>query len=534
MPDLRHKYGHFWFKCLSKDHYLAQNTGFEWNRARCLWVTKNPAIAQKLIRYADFETKKSIRIAMATLTDAIAKSRAVTSTINPPVPAGLAYRSYQKAAVAFALGRPNVLLADEMGLGKTIQAIAIINMDASINTVLIICPASIKINWHRELSKWLIRYYSIVVVNSTDPWPTAAEIVIINYDILHRFKEKITIQKWDALIVDECHYAKNPDSKRAQMIIGNHLRKISPICAHRKIFLGGTPLENRPIEGWGIFNYLAPTVFRSFWHYAKRYCNAYQGKYGWDMTGASHLDELQQKLRSSIMIRRLKSEVLAELPPKVRQIIELPRNGFEGLLEKELMLWRKHTTADPHQNYNRFVEEVFKLLCAPNLRFDDISCLRHECALAKAPAVADFTLNALATAAKVVVFAHHHDVIDLLAQKFHQAKIPIVIVTGKTPLKKRQMFVDAFQQDSHVRIFIGNIQAAGVGLTLTAASQVIFAELDWVPGKVIQAEDRCHRIGQIDSVLVQHLVVNGSIDVNLIQTLIQKQQILDAALNARK
>jgi SWI/SNF-related matrix-associated actin-dependent regulator 1 of chromatin subfamily A len=534
MGVLKYKYQHYWLKGSLRDLKLAEAAGFEYNRARRLWHTKNPVIARKLIQFADSTAYEQIVKAAAIIDMAVAKSRATTGTINPPAPVGLKYHPYQKAGIAYALNRPNVLMGDEMGLGKTIQAAGVINMDASINTVLVICPAGLKINWRLELQKWLVRYFDIAIVNSRDSWPAGADVTIINYDILSKYKDAITATHWDALIVDECHYIKNPNALRTKMVVGDHRSKTPPIYARRKIFLGGTPIENRPIEGWPVFHFLAPAEFPNFWRYAKRYCAAYQGRHGWDMSGASHLDDLQQKLRTSIMIRRLKSEVLTELPPKVRQIIELPQEGFSELLQKERDIFCRHIAVTPEENYARFVKEAFTLLSTRGLQFEDIARIRHTCALAKAPAVADFVLDAIKTSSsKVVVFAHHHDVIDNLALRFHRAKISHVIVTGKTPLNRRQMHVDAFQKNSSVKIFIGNIRAAGVGLTLTAASHVIFAELDWVPGKVIQAEDRCHRIGQTDSVLVQHLVVNGSIDVNLIQTLIEKQRILDAALDTR-
>ncbi len=532
MASLFYKYRHYWFRCAFSERHLAETAGFTWDRAYSLWRTKNPVIARELVDYADPQTRAQLETDAAALEKALTASRAVDSDFNPPAPQGLAYRGYQRAGIAFALERDAALIADEMGLGKTIQAVGVINADPSINHVLIICPASLKINWQRELAKWLTRYFDLAVVNSTDPWPAAAEIVIINYDILHKYRPAILARPWDLLVVDECHYIKNVASRRTRMIVGDFKTQEAPIRARRKLFIGGTPIENRPIEGWAVFNYLAPKTFRSFWDYAKRYCAAYQGQNGWDMSGASNCQELQQKLRSTIMVRRLKSQVLTELPPKVRQIVELPGNGFKKLIKREIEVLKTHIETDPEKNWEQFCAEAYALLETRGLALEVIAAVRHEQALAKAPAVADFVLDALSTSPKVVLFAHHHDVIDCLENRFRSAGVAHVTVTGKTPLSLRQLNVDLFQSDAGTRVFIGNIQAAGVGINLTAASHVVFAELDWVPGKVIQAEDRCHRMGQKDSVLVQHLVVNGSIDVNLIQTLIQKQEVLDAVLDA--
>jgi SWI/SNF-related matrix-associated actin-dependent regulator 1 of chromatin subfamily A len=240
-----------------------------------------------------------------------------------------------------------------------------------------------------------------------------------------------------------------------------------------------------------------------------RYCDAYPGQWGWDYSGASNLDELNERLRSTVMIRRLKADVMKELPPKRRQIIEL-----SGALPK------------PEVDY---LAAVKALKNPGQIAFEEIARVRHEDALAKLPQVIEFIKDALEESEKIVVFAWHRDVIEGLTQAL--IDFSPVIVTGDTSLKNRQWAIENFQNEPHTRIFIGNIQAAGVGITLTAASHVIFAELDWTPGVVSQAEDRCHRIGQKDFVLVQHLVLSGSIDAKMAKILVAKQEVLDKALD---
>jgi superfamily II DNA/RNA helicase len=163
--------------------------------------------------------------------------------------------------------------------------------------------------------------------------------------------------------------------------------------------------------------------------------------------------------------------------------------------------------------------------------FTEISKLRHETAVAKIPSVIDFLHACLDDdGGKIVLFAHHHDVVNAIAQEFG---ISSVVLTGETGQTDRQAAVDRFQSDPDCKLFIGSITAAGLGITLTASSHVIFAELDWVPGNITQAEDRMHRIGQTNSVLVQHLVLDGSLDAQMARTLIEKQQVIDKALNDR-
>jgi hypothetical protein len=295
---------------------------------------------------------------------------------------------------------------------------------------------------------------------------------------------------------------------------------------------------NRPIEAWGLVSSLAPDAFPSFWRYVQRYCAARQDGYGWDFSGASNLGELQELLRGSCMVRRLKSEVLTELPAKRRQVVELDVNGDavavlrrerEAMaaiqdrmerLQAEVELAR---AADDEEGYRAAVRALGAGVTAA---FTELALVRHETALAKLPAVIEHLQN---VDGKVVVFAHHHDVVEAVAREFAGE---VAVVYGETSLAERDAAVTRFQTDQTCRVFVGSIGAAGVGLTLTAASHVVFAELDWVPGNMSQAEDRCHRIGQRESVLVQHLVLAESLDAHMANILVSKQEVIDAALNS--
>ena len=170
-----------------------------------------------------------------------------------------------------------------------------------------------------------------------------------------------------------------------------------------------------------------------------------------------------------------------------------------------------------------------KLKVAAQAHFTEMATLRRETAIAKAPLVAAHVRDAVDAGGKVVVFAHHHEVIDTLMSELDD--LGCVKLDGRDNMQARNAAVNAFQEDEDVNVFVGGIQAAGVGLTLTASSHVVFAELDWVPGNISQAEDRCHRIGQADQVLVQHLVFERSIDVRLARTLVSKQAVIDKALD---
>lgn len=470
-------------------------------------------------------------------------SRATDADIDIPCPDGLNYLGYQKAGIAFAKGKPGVLIADEMGLGKTIQAIGLINATAKIHRVLIISPATLKINWSRELKKWLTREMSIGIAGSkTFP---STDIVIVNYDVLHKWTKALSFY-WDLMICDECHLIKNPKTIRAKAIIGykpskkeilQGVKGKSGIPAKRKVGLTGTPICNKPAELFPIINWLDPEGWPNFFKFALKFCAATQNGFGWDMKGASNLSELQQRLRSNLMVRRLKKDVLTELPAKRRQVIEVAANGASGLVAEQnqsIAEWEERIAqfkvqvelAKVSENAEGYANAVARLKVGLKSAFTESAQMAHEIALAKVPFVIDHVKASLEDG-KVVVFAHHLDVIQRLASSFPGC----AIVTGEVGYEDRQKAVDRFQQNQDCNVFIGGIKAAGVGLTLTASSHVVFAELDWVPGNMSQCEDRTHRIGQKDSVLVQHLVLEGSLDARIAETLVQKQKIIDTALD---
>ena len=428
-----------------------------------------------------------------------------------PHPPGLEYLPYQQAGVAWSRDKAACLFGDEMGLGKTIQAIGYLNCHPQVASVLIVCPASVRLNWARELDKWLVS--------------PCVETVILSYGMLHKADLS---RHYDVVILDEAHYIKDVKAKRSALC-----RKIR---AGRKIALTGTPILNRPIELWHLLHWLDPVAWpmSSYASYATRYCKAHQRRirirgrqafrYVWDVSGASNLDELREKTRA-LMIRRLKMDVLKELPPKRRQIIELSAHGLGAGLKAQL----KDCQAKIDEIERKYRHDVQKLESALQVAWNEMAEVRHAVGRFKVEAATEIIHDAVASCGKVVVFAHHRDVIRSLQEALVDYR-PVVL-TGSTPHPARQAAIDAFQTDPHVKVFIGQIQAAGVGITLTAASLVIFAELDWTPGVVTQAEDRCHRIGQRDSVLVQHLVVDGTIDAHMAKTLVRKQETITQALD---
>lgn len=495
MASLQHDGRRYVWSGTYAERLLPKEAGFRWDPDAKLWYTTDHRKAESLINYM----AASALNARAAWKETLQASRATDSEIEIPAPEGLSYLPYQKAGIAYAASRKSVLIGDEMGLGKTIQALGLINLDTAIQTVLVVAPKSLLLNWQREAEKWLTR---------------TVELTIINYDMVWK-RADLTERTWDLVVYDESQYLKNPKAKRTRASLA--------IPAKRRVFLTGTPILNRPVELWPIVNAIDPEgLGRNFFGFAQRYCGAKQIRAGrkmvWDFTGASNLEELQDKMRQRFMVRRLKKDVLTELPAKRRQIIPLEANGASSILKVEKKLIEQLG-----------FEEAARALEGQSAAFTEMAKLRHDLGVAKVEKALDHIKDMLDSVEKVIVFAHHHDVIDGLQAGL--SEFGCATVTGQTPEADRQAAVDRFQTDPGCRVFLGNIKAAGVGLTLTAASTVVFVEQDWTPGWMAQAEDRAHRIGQTESVLVQYLVFDGSMDAVLAQTLVSKADISDRALD---
>lgn len=459
----------------------------------------------------------------------VAESRAVDAVGDFPAPTGKAYLPFQRAGIAYTLAHTHTLIADEMGLGKTVQAIGVINADEAIKTVLVVCPASLKGNWRSELDAWFgdgssgFRWRKTKAGHIGDAHLSRAGLTVqvVNYDML----KHVEAFPYDLAVFDEFQYCKNGKAKRTQAAI-----RLAH-AAKKVIGLTGTPINNRPKE---LYSQLLALKSDLAWaetpkgcdkkevNFLFRYCGPQKVWTGrktvTTFDGATNLDELQERLRSELMVRRLKADVLTELPAKVRQVIALDVvTGCEDHDIGEIT----------EENYESVIAGLRK---SGKVAFEDISAERHTQALAKIPQAVEFIREALDSdpLKKIIVFAHHHDVLDGLAEGL--SEYGIARIDGRTATSTRQAVVKAFQEGP-ARVFVGSLTAASTGLTLTASSHVVFVELDWQPGTMAQAEDRAHRIGQRDSVLVQWLVVNGSLDSKIAKILVKKTGVISAALD---
>jgi SWI/SNF-related matrix-associated actin-dependent regulator 1 of chromatin subfamily A len=526
------------FECISSylERDIPKTARYRWDPATKRWWTQDEAVARRLAQYATGTAALRLNTQSPAERQAMAESMAEDAPdLDIPCPAGLAYLPYQRAGIAYMTRHKNTLLADDMGLGKTIQAIGLVNMLPDIRRVLIVVPASLRLNWMAEWRRW---HTGRIRPTLLDTWPggmfdhTEGRALIVSYDSVLKWHPRIAETEFDILIADEAHLVKDERSRRAKSLFGgNYTHKdgkgrvtgrttFAPIQARRRIYMSGTPIVNRPEELWPLVKSLAPeTLGANHRDFTERY------------GPAGRLGELHTRLRTQIMVRRKKDDVLKDLPAKRRQIVLLDIPDAAGFVAAEqnavaqarlqLEQARREIVGLPHG------EQVMKLRQCRAIAMSEMSRIRKESAVKKLPQAIEHIMDVLSNVDRLSVWAHHHEVTDALMLAFGRIAVGF---DGRNNLAQRQEAVDRFQQGK-ARIFIGGIHAAGLGITLTSGSTAVFVEMDWTPARMTQAEDRHHRIGQHSPVLVQHLVVDGSIDSKMAKIILGKQAIMDTALD---
>jgi SNF2 family DNA or RNA helicase len=576
------------------ERFIFKEAGFRWNRFYRAWTTHDPEIAQSIQGLRWTNRAWDLLDEIEEVNDAsLDLSYADDTLFEPPCPQGLNFLGYQKAGIEYALMRKDTLIGDQPGLGKTIQAIGVANcLKVARPRVLIICPASLKINWQREFIKWRTKNVTVGIAETQhrqkyqdgfykngkpkfktvvhpEHWPDT-DAVIINYDIVGRFLDRVHDVHWDLVVCDECHALKTTEALRTIFILGGSFKKkgerrqwFNAIDGKKRLFLSGTPMLNRPVEMWSFAKACDPAGLGKDWtNFTDRYCAGHEGFHGRDVSGSTNAKELGQKLRERFLIRRLKKEVLPDLPPKIRGVITLDTPEIREIVAREdelaqaLRLYEKlanpdaggeqvvdrmsqygiRNEIDEDARWTRRIDLEYASAVlgleppAVAVLFEELAQVRRELGIAKLSGAIPWIKNTLDGGEKLLVFAYHSAVVEALydgLRSYHPA-----LVYGKTPVRKRQGQVDYFQERDECRVFIGNIDAAGVGLTLTKASDVAFAEIDWVPAKLEQCEDRACRIGQTaEKIFSSFLVANGSLDARIAQSAYLKEENISAVLD---
>jgi SWI/SNF-related matrix-associated actin-dependent regulator 1 of chromatin subfamily A len=425
---------------------------------------------------------------------------------------------YQREGVRMAISRFNgrCLIGDEMGLGKTLQAISIYKYYRVVRLV-VVCPAYLRYTWYYEFKKWVDDIEPIMVKKGSDSlhggWP-----VIISYDLASKKIEELKKMNIDMIICDESHYLKSHTTKRT--------KALTPlVCESKKaIFLSGTPALNRPIELYSQAHMLYPKIFPSFRKYAVRYCDGQMSPLGFfDSSGSSCPYEMKWICRKMFMIRRLKRDVLTELPDKLRSEIYLDITP-SATINKLMKQWKELNI-----QIRQMVPCSKEIQMASFKRKCLLSELYRETSLAKADIVSKVIADMANEGATFIVFCYHK---DLMSKIEEQLSVPYMRIDGTTPTETRQQYVEDFQAGKY-QVAVLSLLAASTGITLTRSSIVVFGELFWTPGVVLQAEDRCHRIGQKTAVDIKYLICRQTLDVHIFNMLKRKLSNLDNVLDGR-
>lgn len=462
----------------------------------------------------DINLFKRIEILKENYQTSFQTSRTIEDNIEIPLLKRKLFK-FQEAGVKLIESHAGrVLMADDLGVGKTTQSLAWLQLHPELRPVLIICPAFLKYNWAKEIQQVLPEEeYNEYIILEGRKKVDLKPIIILNYDIVSYWVNWLKKIKPKVIILDEAHYIKNTKAKRTKAVISLG-RKIPHIIA-----LTGTPILNRPIELWSIVHLLAPKEFNDFRYYIIRYCDAKQKPWGWDYSGASNLDELNKKLKATIMIRRTKDIVLKELPNKIKNtlIVDISNRKNYELAEKDFKQWLKKQGYD----MRKIIQATY------NETFTQLNYLKQLAGEGKIKAAVEWINNFLENEqGKLVVFGHYRKTLNALYQQFPQA----LIITGETNMKMRNKIVEEFQNKENKRLLIASVGATGVGLNFTAANNVLFLELMWLPALHEQAEARCHRIGSKETVNIYYMIGNETIDERIYEILQQKAEISSVVL----
>lgn len=445
-------------------------------------------------------------------------------TISQRLNLGLELMKYQEDGIRIAVKKfaGRSLIADEMGLGKTVQGL-VCAVAFKAWPLLVVCPASLRLNWKIECEKWISKHVDPMEVSviRTGKDKIQGKIVIMSYDLAAKKADEIAWFKPRMVVLDEAHYIKNRKALRTKALV--------PICknAPYAILLTGTPVLNRPRELWTQLEALKCS-FGDYWGYARRYCNLRKGRFGWDDKGASNIPELNQRLLDRCMVRRLKADVLKDLPPKrrVRIVIDnLGKNPDEAAIRAECLAALNKCAWDIASARAELRKQTIKLSGMIFKAYSTVGLLKAEMA-------AEWVVDNSSLNAPLVVFAHHTAVLDAICAKLKAEEVPFGRIDGSTPLNKRQQVVNDFQAGK-LQAAVLSITAASTGLTLTRAYDMLICELPFGPGLAAQAEDRIHRIGQKNAAMIRYMIVERTIDDVLWRLINSKSSIAHGILDGR-
>lgn len=433
-------------------------------------------------------------------------------------------KPFQKASIEYATLKSNILIADEMGLGKSVQSLSIAEFKAAYPLV-IVCLANLKLNWENEVKKWFPNK-RIQLIYSKDSFKKDMDIYVLNYDILKNQYKNILSIKPKAIILDESHAIKG-QSQRTSFAL--QLKKI-PI----KICLTGTPVINKPIDLVNQLEFLeCIKYFGGKTAFKKRYCDPQYDGYRMIYNGASNVVELQQKLRQFCMVRREKADVIKELPEKMIQEIYFELDNIKEYkkLEENIIEWYKekiHISKifDDEEKQRKLQQADYYTV----EEFVKIEYLKQATAKFKLKKIYEWIDNTLAQTDKLIVFAHHRDIIEQLHTHYQDESV--YLMGGMND--KVQDIITEFKDNPKKKLFIGSLMAAGTGLNLQFCNTMAFIELPWTWANVDQAMSRIHRIGQTEICNYYFLLAKNTIDEKIWELILSKKELMDSTTNYKK
>lgn len=459
----------------------------------------------------------------------VAASRAEDADITIPTLHG-ELRAFQRAGVAYALESRRCFIADDMGLGKTLMSLAALEAAGAYPAV-VVCPATLTHNWRAEAHRWL-PHRTVSVVEGRKEFPEPADLTVVGWSNLTHWVDELAGA--GSYVFDESHYAKSPTAQRTKAAI-----KIAKAAPGLVLCLTGTPVTNRPAEYASQLEILGRLRdFGGRWEFYKRFCNAFRDRFGqWHIDGSSHLDELNDRLRSSCYIRRTKDQVMSELAPvehaplyvagsakPMREYARAERDIATYVAQRAAQI-AAELGANPRSAAVRA-----RLAAEANEHLVQISHLRRLAALAKMEAVHEWVDAHVGVGRKVVLAAHHRDVVDQLADRYGGLRIQ----GGQDPAEV-EAHKSRFQTEpvEVAPVIVLSIQAAKTGHTLTAAQDICFVELPWTPADLDQTTARCHRIGQRGSVTATYLLAEGTVDERIYTLIGEKRSVVELATDGR-
>jgi len=420
-------------------------------------------------------------------------------------------RQYQTVGAAFLAARDgNAILADQMGTGKTVQSLAYV-LSADKKKTLVVCPASVKSAWESEVKKWT-ELRPLVIGSKTELSPEefdGHDVFVINYDQLRKHFKRLMSYRFDHLIMDEFHYIKNNSAQRTKiaMALADNIGSVT--------LLSGTPVLSRPVELFNALHLMDPNQWNSWVKYTLKYCAGHETRFGYDCRGASNIEDLKKRI-APYFLRRTKDEVLPDLPPKRHISQPVP-------LDKE----HASMYEDAEKTFLQFLDENrgSNSPYISGVKLAHLAEMRQIASMGKLYAATDIINAVIDNGEKILVFSCYNAPLEKLMETYGDRA---AMITGKTPEAMRKEAIRLFQNDPSVDVFLGGLRSAGVGITLTAANNVLFIDRDWVPANHQQAEDRVHRLGQeARSVAIYQLYSPDTIDDRMHAIFRSKKRLVD-------